>query len=452
MSSRISTRSVVRPRRICIAGLWHQATVLSACFARMGHWVTTVGHDEAAVAELARGNAPVVEPKLDAILRREIRSGHLKFTSSYLEAMDQAEFAFIAIDTPVNDQDEPQLDTVWEAARGIGQFWNRDAILCVTAQVPVGTCEALARVVREQNHGEGCDVAYIAEFLRLGDAINTFFRADRFVIGAESAEIAGRVAELYAPLGRPILRIGLRSAEMAKHACNSFLATSISFINEIAVLCDQVDADSLEVAQAMKLDHRIGAQAFLSPGLGFAGGTLGRDVRTLQQFGAQHGRATQLLDAVMSINGTRAAALKQRLLAEYKSLRGIRVGVLGVTYKPGTSTLRRSVALEFIADLVAEGAEVRAYDPLADWAGAGPLPHFSISPDPYALAEGCDAVVLVTEWQGIRGLDLHRMRRAMRRPVFIDTRNLFNPLEMSRVGFEYSGLGRGKTRSAVVAQ
>ena len=335
----------------------------------MGHWVTTVGRDESAVAELARGKAPVVEPKLDGILRREIQSGRLKFTSSYCEAMDKAEFAFIAIDTPVNDQDEPQLESVWEAARGIGQFWNRDAILCVTAQVPVGTCEALARVVREQNHGEGCDVAYIAEFLRLGDAVNTFFRADRFVIGAQSAEIAGRVAELYAPLKRPILRIGLRSAEMAKHACNSFLATSISFINEIAVLCDEVDADSLDVAQAMKLDHRIGAQAFLSPGLGFAGGTLGRDVRTLcRKFGAKHGRATPLLDAVMSVNGARAAALKQRLHAQYKSLCGIRVGVLGVTYKPGTSTLRRSVALEFIADLISEGAEARAYDPLADWA------------------------------------------------------------------------------------
>ena len=213
-----------------------------------------------------------------------------------------------------------------------------------------------------------------------------------------------------------------------------------------------MDADSLEVAQAMKLDHRIGQQAFLSPGLGFAGGTLGRDVRALQRFGEAHGRATPLLDAVMSVNAGRAGAVKKRLLAEYKSLRGLRLGVLGVTYKPGTSTLRRSVALEFIADLAAEGAEVRAYDPLADWSGAGGLSHFTVSPDPYALSEGCDAVILITEWQGIRGLDLDRLRRAMRRPVFIDTRNLFEPQSMLRVGFEYTGLGRRKTRVAVAAR
>ena len=195
MSYTRSPKTAAHPRRICIAGLWHQATVLSACFAQMGHWVTAVGGDEAAVAELALGKAPVLEPKLNAMLRREIKSGHLKFTTSYEEAMDQAEFAFISIDTPVNDQDEPQLETVWEAARGIGKFWNLDAILCMTAQVPVGTCEALSRTVREQKPSDLCDVAYVCEFLRLGEAVDTFFHADRFVIGAQSTEIAGRVAE-----------------------------------------------------------------------------------------------------------------------------------------------------------------------------------------------------------------------------------------------------------------
>jgi UDPglucose 6-dehydrogenase len=451
MRSRISTKPVVVPRRLCIAGLSHQATVLSACFARMGHWVTTVGCDEAVLAKLKRGKAPTLEPKLDGILRREIKSGRLKFTSSYGEAMHRAELVFIAIDTPVNDHDKPQLATVLEAARAIGQFWHRDMILCVTAQVPVGTCQALAEVVSEQKPGERCDVAYIAEFLRVGDAVNTFVRADRFVIGTLTKHVANRVAELYVPLARPILRIGLRSAEMAKHACNAFLATSISFINEIADLCDHVDADSLEVAQAMKLDHRIGPQAFLSPGLGFAGGTLGRDVRALEDLGRQHGRKTLLLDAVMRVNSARAAAVKEQLIADFNSLRGVRIGVLGVTYKAGTNTLRRSLALELIADLVAEGAEVRACDPLADWKSVGPLPNFSVSPDAYTLAENCDALVLVTEWQGILDLDLQRLRRVMRRPVFIDTRNLFDPEEMSRAGFEYSGLGRGKRHVALAA-
>jgi UDPglucose 6-dehydrogenase len=451
MNSRISSKSSVVPRRICIVGLWHQATVLSACFAQTGHWVTTVGDDEAAVAELGRGKSPVVEPKLDAMLRRTIKSGHLKFTSHYDQALQQAEFVFIAIDTPVNDLDEPQLESVLGAARQVGQFWDSGSILCVTSQVPVGTCESLAALVSQQKSGARCDVAYIPEFLRLGDAVNTFFHADRFVIGANAPEVTERVAQLYLPLGRPVLRIGLRSAEMTKHACNCFLATSISFINEIADLCDRVDADSLEVAQAMKLDRRIGPHAFLSPGLGFAGGTLGRDLCAVEELARQHHCSARLPEAVLSINRTRAGAVKQRLLDHFESLHGIRIGVLGITYKPGTSTLRRSVALELIADLAGEGAEVRAYDPLADWKGVHPLPKFSAAPDAYSLAEGCDALVLVTEWQGILDLDLCRLRSAMRRPVFLDTRNLFNPQEMSRAGFLYSGMGRGRVPAALAA-
>jgi len=238
---------------------------------------------------------------------------------------------------------------------------------------------------------------------------------------------------------------------MAKHACNAFLATSISFINEIANLCERVDADSLEVAQAMKLDRRIGPRAFLSPGLGFAGGTLGRELCALQKLGREHQCDTLLPNAVMSINRTRAAAVKQSLLDYYESLDELRIGVLGITYKPGTSTLRRSFALEVIADLLAEGAEVRAFDPLADWRELDPPIKFFAVSEVYSLAEGCDALVLVTEWKGIFDLDFQRLRSAMRRPVFIDTRNLFNRQEMSRAGFLYSGLGRGRGPSVLAA-
>jgi len=451
MNPRILRKPAILPQRLCIVGLWHQATVLSACFAQMGYWVTTVGDDEAAVAELSRGKSPVFEPKLDAMLRRVIKSAHLKFTSHYDEAMHEAEFVFIAIDTPVNDQDEPQLESVLDAARKVGRFWDSNSLLCVTSQVPVGTCESLAAVVCGQKPGTHCEVAYIPEFLRLGDAVNTFFHADRFVIGAHRPEVAERVAQLYLPLRRPVLRIGLPSAEMAKHACNAFLATSISFINEIANLCERVDADSLEVAQAMKLDRRIGPRAFLSPGLGFAGGTLGRELCALQKLGREHQCDTLLPNAVMSINRTRAAAVKQSLLDYYESLDELRIGVLGITYKPGTSTLRRSFALEVIADLLAEGAEVRAFDPLADWRELDPPIKFFAVSEVYSLAEGCDALVLVTEWKGIFDLDFQRLRSAMRRPVFIDTRNLFNRQEMSRAGFLYSGLGRGRGPSVLAA-
>jgi len=239
-----------------------------------------------------------------------------------------------------------------------------------------------------------------------------------------------------------MLLIGLRSAEMAKHASNTYLATAISFINEISDLCDLVGADATDVAKAMKLDRRIGSYAYLSPGLGFAGGTLGRDICALQELGRENGCRMRLMDAVMAVNRERALVVKQRLLKHYESLGGRRIGVLGLTYKPGTNTLRRSIAEEIISGLVDEGAEVQAYDPLADLGNGNSPSNFIGSPDPYALAAGCDALVLVTGWNGILELDWPRLRSSMRQPVFIDTRNLFDPEKMSQMGFAYSGIGR----------
>jgi UDPglucose 6-dehydrogenase len=408
----------------------------------MGYRVTTVGDDVAAIASLSKGNPAVHEPKLSSLLRRNLKAGRLHFTCDYGQALSQAQFVFIAIDTPVNAQDEPELQPVFEAGRKVGQFRSGDIVLCVASQVPVGTSESLAALVREQKSAGRCDLAYIPEFLRLGEAVETFFHADRFIIGSQEPEVAERVAQLYRPLKRPMLLIGLRSAEMAKHASNTYLATAISFINEISDLSDRVGADAIEVAKAMKLDRRIGAHAYLSPGLGFAGGTLGRDICALQELGRQHGCRMQLMDAVMAVNRDRALVVRQRLLNSYDSLRGRRIGVLGLTYKPGTNTLRRSIAEEIISGLVEEGAEVRAYDPLADFENGNCVQNFTASPDPYTLAAGCDALVLVTGWDGILGLDWRRLRSTMRQPVLIDTRNLFDPEKMSQMGFAYSGIGR----------
>ncbi len=443
MGFRNSHKSASRSHRICIVGLWHQATVLSGCFAEMGHRVTTVGDDAAVVASLSNGNSPVREPGLNTLLRRNLKARRLIFTTDYAQALAQVEFIFIAIDSPINGYDEPELQTVFEAARRVGRFRPGDIVLCIASQVPVGTSARLAELVCEHKARGRCGVAYIPEFLRLGEAVRTFWHADRFVIGTDDQQVASRVAELYRPLRRPILVVGLRSAEMAKHACNTYLATSISFINEISDVCDRVGADAIEVTKVMKLDRRIGPYASLSPGLGFAGGTLGRDVRALQEVGRKYGCEMPLMDAVMSVNSNRAQLVMQRLLHVLRSLSGLRIGILGLTYKPGTNTLRRAISLKIIAGLVESGAEVWAYDPLADLMSGGALPKFAVAPDPYSLAEGCDALVLVTEWEGIRKLDLSRLRSAMRQPVFIDTRNLFDPAEMSRHGFLYSGIGRG---------
>ena len=428
---------------ICIIGLWHQASVVSACLADMGHEVRGVGDDEKVVAALNAGKPPVYEPKLKAIIRRNLRAGRLKYATDYREALDGAEFAYIAIDTPVGLGDESDLSIILNAGRHVGQAMSGELILIVSAQVPVGTCERIAAIVREENPAAVFDVAYVPEFLRLGTAVDTFRRADRFVVGANDRSVAERIAALYLPLGRPIVITNLCTAEMAKHASNAFLATSISFINEVASLCDEVGADALRVAQIMKLDRRIGKYAFLKPGLGFAGGTLGREIRALQKLGQQHGCDTRMMDAVMTVNQTRAGLVGRCLQRIYDSLEGLQVGILGLTYKPGTSTLRRSIALDIIRDLATQGASVKAFDPLARLDEVADLLPFEPCPDPYAAAQGSDALVLVTEWAGIHDLDLPRLRAAMRRPVLIDTRNVFDPAEMIQLGFIYSGIGRG---------
>jgi UDPglucose 6-dehydrogenase len=283
----------------------------------------------------------------------------------------------------------------------------------------------------------------VPEFLRLGTAVETFKRADRFVIGADDPTVAERIAALYSPLKRPILTTALRTAEMGKHACNSYLAMSISFINEIADLSESLGADASEVAKIMTADRRIGRFAFLNPGLGFAGGTLGREIRALQRFGQETGRATRMMDAIWEVNRVRPQIVRQKLEGRYGRLQGLNVAILGLTYKPGTSTMRRAISLEIINDLAAHGVALKAYDPLVRLDGGTELPPFQLVDNPYEAAVGTDAVVLLTEWANIKtDLDLAKLKASMREPLFIDTRNLFDPLQMKQIGFAYLGIGR----------
>jgi UDPglucose 6-dehydrogenase len=327
-------------------------------------------------------------------------------------------------------------------AERIGRAVSRDITLVVTAQVPVGTCERLRDTIAQLS-GRRIDAAHVPEFLRLGQAVRTFVDADRFIIGASEA-VAARVAEIYAPTGRPILRMDVRSAEMAKHASNAFLAMSISFANEIADLCQEVGADIEMVTAGMKLDRRIGSQAFLSAGMGFAGGTLGRDLRALQGIGRAAGRPTDVVDATMRVNLSRADLVTRRLEQVFGSLSGLRVAILGLTYKPGTSTMRRSIALQVIRDLRAAGVSVTAFDPLANMDEVVAPPTFQRAPDPITAAIDADAAVLITEWSGLDELDLDRLCGVMRQPVFIDTGNRMDAARMAGAGFMYLGTGKGR--------
>ena len=434
---------------ICITGIWHQGVVVSACLADLGNNVHGICDEKTAML-LNAGQPPVHEPALPEMLLRNVEAKRLWFSTDYSEALAEAGFAFICTDTPVDTNDDSDLSSIYAIVENIGKNIRNDIILCVTAQVPIGTTEDLAKVVHSLAPAHVCSVAYVPEFLRLGIAVETFRQADRFVIGCNEPDVARRVAALYEPLGRPIVYTDIQSAEMAKHASNVFLSTSISFINEIANLCEVLGANALEVAKIMKLDRRIGKYAFLSPGLGFAGGTLGREIRALQKLAITRQISTPLLDAVWEINAERPQLVSHRLRAALGTLEGHQIGILGLTYKAGTSTLRRAISLEIIRDLIEQGASIKAFDPLANLSEVNDtstvlstgLPPMEICSDPYHVGEGSSAIVLITEWTNIESLDFKRLRGLMCGDVFLDTRNLFDPNRMAQAGFRYFGIGR----------
>lgn len=427
---------------ICVTGIWHQGAVVSACLADLGNKVTGVCPTDTA-AQLNSGIPPVYEPQLPEIIRQNVQAGRLHYTSDYHEGLQEADFVFICTDTPVNLQDESDLEPIYEIAENIGENLARDLVLCITAQVPIGTSEDLARTVSRKAPTYTGAVAYIPEFLRLGIAVETFRKADRVVIGCNDGVTAARIRALYQTLGCPLMITDVRSAEMGKHAANAFLAMSISFINEIAGLCELLNADALQVAQILKLDKRIGPYAFLSPGLGYAGGTLGREIRVLQKLGLKHQMETPLMDAMWSVNAQRYGLVSRRLAAALGSLRGKQVGIWGLTYKSGTSTMRRAISLDIIRDLAAQGASVLAFDPLANLAEVDSLPAMQRVADPYDAARGSHALVLITEWQGFQDLDWARLKTSMAGNVILDTRNLLDPARMGAAGFHYLGIGRG---------
>jgi UDPglucose 6-dehydrogenase len=426
---------------ICVTGIWHQGAVVSACLADLGNNVRGIC-DEKTAMQLNSGQPPVHEPFLPEIIQRNLKADRLAYTTDYSEGLKGAEFVFICTDTPVDTNDNSDLSSIYTIAENIGKHVRNDIILCVTAQVPIGTSEHLAKVVASLTSGHTCAVAYVPEFLRLGIAVETFQQADRFVIGCNDPVVAERVATLYKPLGRPIIYTDIRSAEMAKHASNTFLATSISFINEVANLCETVGANALEVAKIMKLDRRIGKDAFLSPGLGFAGGTLGREIRALQKIGSTYEVPTLMLDAVWQINAQRAQLVSRRLSALLGALKDHQIGILGLTYKAGTSTLRRAISLEIIKDLSEKGVKIKAFDPLANFSEIPILPPMQICDNPYQTAQGSSALVLLTEWAGINDLNFKQLRTYMQGDIFLDTRNILDPNRMKVAGFRYFGIGQ----------
>jgi len=432
------------PEKVCVIGIWHLGAVYSACLADLGYQVIGVDGDAKRIAELNKGIPPLFEPGLQELITSNIKSKRLTYTTDLSYSVKGASYVLITFDTPVNDQDEIDLSEIFDTAGRLAGCIENNSIILVSSQVPVGTCEEIKAIIKKQTPALDIDIAYSPENLRLGQAIDCFKKPERIVIGADNSATLDKAETLFSVVKAPVLKMNLRSAEMTKHALNAFLATSISFGNEIANICDEVGADALEVVTALRTEGRIGGKIPLLPGLGFAGGTLARDLKVLKKIGREKGYETLLIDSVFAVNQRQNGVVVRKLERIYGSVKGLTIGILGLTYKPGTSTLRRSAALEIIKQLVDRGAKVRAYDPKADMNEVHEHIEFEFCTDVFTVAIDSDALVLITEWPEFKELDYARLKHIMKKPVFIDTKNLLDSQQMSAKGFSYFGIGRGK--------
>ena len=430
-------------KSICVIGAGYVGLVTGTCFADLGNQVVILDIDAGRIERLQNGIMPIYEPGLEELVRRNAASGRLRFTTSYEEGLAQAEFVFIAVDTPSGAEGEADLRSVRAAASAIAAVMDHPLIIVNKSTVPIGTGDWVADIInRHRRNGVDFWVVSNPEFLREGSAVHDFLNPDRVVLGSLSREAAEKVAQLYLPLRAPIIVTDLRTAEMIKYASNAFLASRISFINEIASICERLGADVKEVAAGMGYDKRIGP-AFLDAGLGFGGSCFPKDVRALAHMAAIHGCHPQLLRAVLEINADQRRQVVQKLRDLLGGLDERTIGILGLAFKPNTDDMREAPALELIHLLQHEGARIKAYDPVAMDNARRVLPDITYCSDPYQVAEDADALVVATEWNEFKHLDLERVRKAMRRPVVVDGRNIYDPATMIALGFTYRGVGRG---------
>jgi len=428
---------------ICVVGTGYVGLVTGAVFADLGNDVICVDNDRAKIQSLGAGRMPIYEPGLEEMVTRNTEDGRLAFTTDLASSVRQSDVIFIAVGTPPKDSGETDLSQVEAVAAEIGRAMDRYKVVVNKSTVPVGTGEFVREVItRHQPAPIDFDVVSNPEFLREGSAIEDTLRPDRIVIGAPTQQVAMTLVELYAPLERPMIITDLPSAEVIKYASNAFLAVKISFINAIANVCETAGADVSQVMKGMGLDSRIGL-AFLQPGLGYGGSCFPKDVDSLIHTAAQLGYDFKLLRSVVEINRERAAHLAGMMEKALAPMDDKTVAVLGLAFKPNTDDMREAKSLEVIRLLHAAGARIRAYDPVA-MGNARPLVPGSVvfSHSAYDAAEGADAIVLLTEWNEFKFLNLERLRRLLRRPLIFDGRNLYEPERMRRLGFEYYSIGR----------
>ena len=433
--------------RIAMIGTGYVGLVSGACFSDFGHDVVCVDKDAAKIERLTRGEVPIFEPGLEALIAKNATAGRLSFTTDLVAAVAGAEAVFIAVGTPTRRGDgHADLSYVMAAAAEIGRALTGYAVIVTKSTVPLGTNRKVAEAVRAANPAAEFDVASNPEFLREGAAIDDFMHPDRVVVGVETARARKVMAELYRPLSLrefPMVYTGLESAEMIKYAANAFLATKITFINEIAALCEKVGADVKTVARGMGMDGRIGDK-FLHAGPGYGGSCFPKDTKALARIGQDHAVPMQIVETVIKVNDE----VKRRMIDKVVdlcggSLRDKTIAVLGVTFKPNTDDMREAPSLTIIPALVGAGARVRISDPQGRHEGEALLPGVKWVENPYQAANDADLVVLLTEWNEFRGLDLAKLARKMAVPQMADLRNVYDPAEVREAGFTaYVGVGR----------
>jgi UDPglucose 6-dehydrogenase len=438
--------------RIAMIGSGYVGLVSGACLADFGHHVVCVDKDPEKIASLNHGKSPIFEPGLNDLIANNKREGRLSFTTDLAPSVARAQAVFIAVGTPSRRGDgHADLSYVHAAAREIAAALDGFTVIITKSTVPVGTGDEVARIIHETRPDADIAVVSNPEFLREGAAIQDFKHPDRIVVGADDDRARRLMAEIYRPLylnKAPLLYTGRRTAELIKYAANAFLATKITFINEIADLAEKVGADVQEVARAIGLDNRIGSK-FLHPGPGFGGSCFPKDTRALLKTGQDYEVPLRVVEAVITANDIRKRAMARKVAAAFGgSLRGKTIAVLGLTFKPNTDDMREAPSIPLITALQDMGAQVRAFDPAGIEQAKLLLPNVTFCNGPYACADGADGLVIVTEWEQFRALDLDQMKQRMACPILIDLRNIYSNEEVEKHGFLYVGIGRSASHVA----
>jgi len=431
-------------KNITVIGVGYVGLVSGACFSNLGNRVTCLDISEKRIEDLKQGIMPIYEMGLEEVVARNVKAGRLHFTTSYPDALKDADFVFICVGTPSDVDGQADLRYVRMAAESVADVMDHELVIINKSTVPVGTGDWVTDIVRNRRpDAPKFSVVSCPEFLREGSAIPDFMNPDRIILGSTDQEAAEKVAQLHLSLRSTIMITDLRTAEMIKYASNAFLATKISFINEIANICEALGADVKEVSYGMGLDRRIG-HSFLDAGLGWGGSCFPKDVKALAYMGEVEGRHPHLIHAVMDINVDQRYAPTRKVKEMLGgSVRGKVIGLLGLAFKPNTDDMRQAPSIDIAQRLLHDGATVRAFDPVAMPGAREFLPDVDMMEDVYTMAEGADALILVTEWNEFKHLDLKRIRKAMKQPVLMDGRNIYDPALVRAAGFEYRAIGRG---------